>query len=206
MSQRTGVEDLASLPPRTLQAALKVSEEREANRRRIKQSNKRKIVEKRELEAKLKRVKEELRDESTHDDESTEDEIEERPAKRMRKSTPKVPVASTSTKEHVVMSKRYEDSDCSAYRELGADCETHLTSSDSCTWCRSRELVCAWDGIGTRCTNCKKSKRGCDRWAGGDSKPVEAGRTQNDLEKFAENLEKRLARMEKVVDRLDELF
>jgi len=76
--------------------------------------------------------------------------------------------------------------------------------SDSCTWCRSHGSICIWDGTGTPCTTCKKSKRGCDRWVGGDSEAAEARKTQGDLEKFAENLEKRLGRMEKVVDRIGE--
>ena len=57
MSQRKAtisVEDLSSLPPRTLQAALKVSGEREAEKRKGGGSRRIKILEIRMLEAKLK--------------------------------------------------------------------------------------------------------------------------------------------------------
>jgi len=49
------------------------------------------------------------------------------------------------------------------------------------------------------------AKRGCDRWTGDDSnKPIETEKTRGDLEKFAGNLERRLERMEKIVDRIGE--
>ena len=67
--------------------------------------------------------------------------------------------------------------------------------------------MCIWDGTGTSCTNCRKSKKGCDRWVGEDSEPAENEGTQGDLEKFAGNLERRLGRMERIVDRIgQELF
>jgi len=129
--QTPGVEDLASIPIRTLQAALKASEEREAKKRKTRgQSSggsKRKLAEKRELEEKLKQLNEELGDGSTDYDESEDESEEERPAKRMRKPTPRVPVASTSTgvsKDHKIMSKRYV-----GFRQIcvsgasGVDCE-----------------------------------------------------------------------------------
>ena len=78
--------------------------------------------------------------------------------------------------------------------------------SDSCTWCRSHKLACVWDGIGTSCMVCRKLKKGCDRWTGDDEKLVEVGRAQGDLEKFAENLERRLGRMEKFVDKIGQDF
>ena len=63
-------------------------------------------------------------------------------------------------------------------------------------------MVCILDEIGTRCA---ASKRGCDQWVGGNSKPIEAGRTQCGLEKFAGNLERRLGRIGKTVDRIGPL-
>ncbi|KAF9646762.1 hypothetical protein BDM02DRAFT_2897303 [Thelephora ganbajun] len=189
MSRTTtrSVRDLASLPSRTLQAALKASEEQEAKQHRGGPNRKRKLAEKYALEVELKQVKEELGDETTDGDESEYDKSEEkRPTKRLRKSTT-VQAASTSSgsnkKEPRVMSKR-----------------------DSCTRCRSREITCIWDGIGTRCTACKKTSCGCDRWVGNDAKSVESKRTQGDLEKFAVNLERRLGRMEKIVDRIGQEF
>ena len=114
--QKRKIEDLASLSPYTLREALKASEEREAEQRRGGRSKKRKIAEKQALEAKLKQVKEELREDTTSDDDGDDgseydESEEERPIRRTRKPAPHASVASTSagskSKKQKVMSKRY---------------------------------------------------------------------------------------------------
>ena len=103
------VEDLSSLPPRTLQAALKVSGEREAEKRKGGGSRRIKILEIRMLEAKLKQAKEELGDGSTDEGPESEyedsEDVDERPAKRVRLSTSKASGTNASNTARV-MSRR----------------------------------------------------------------------------------------------------
>jgi len=49
-------------------------------------------------------------------------------------------------------------------------------------------------------------KRGCDRLIGGGEKPVEVEKAQDDLKKFAQNLERCFGRVEKFVDKIGQEF